>query len=156
MDQKTTIIGVVIAVVLIGLAWFALTILEPENRERLLNTKELPPENPVGQSNLDTTTRLSGTWRSTDDPRFLRTFSANGTITDSYEDDQADPVSGTWSFADEPSERPATLPVVKDAKVIKVQFPEEVMYFAITGLDENELQMIYLGTNKTLTFTRRD
>lgn len=108
----------------------------------------------VAQTNEDTAAALAGTWQSTDDARFVRSFDASGAVTDTYEGEEGATSIGTWKFVVDPSEEQAELPAVKDATVIKIQFPEEVLYFAITDLSATDLSMTYLSRGNTLTFKR--
>ncbi len=110
--------------------------------------------NSVAVSDEDTSVSLAGTWQSTDDSKFVRTFTEAGAVTDTYEGDDEATTVGTWVFVTDPSKEQAELPAVKDAKVIKIQFPEEVLYFALLDLSETNLSLSYLGRGNTLNFTR--
>lgn len=96
---------------------------------------------------------MTGTWKSSDDAKFTRTFAADGTVTDRYEGEDSATISGEWSVID-PTKESVSLPVVKDGKVIKIQFPEEALYFAVTSVSETELVMTYLSGNGVLRFVR--
>jgi hypothetical protein len=150
--NRNTVIGIVVvlALIVVGGAYFFL-MPKPEDVPEDVTPSE--SVNDVAVPDEEAAVTLAGTWKSRQDARFIRMFTATGVVTDRYEGDDSATVSGTWSFVD-PAKEQAELPVVKDAKVIKVQFPEEVMYFAVTELSETNLTMIYLTGNGTLEFTR--
>lgn len=112
------------------------------------------PGDPAINADENTAAALPGTWQSTEDARFIRIFDANGTVTDRYEGDDDVTTSGTWNFVADPSKEQAELPVVEGMQVIKLQFPEEVMYFAVADLSATTLTMIYVSGNGALEFRR--
>lgn len=153
--NKNVVIGIVVVIALAIVGWWYWTMMRP-----VAGTEQVAPSadqsiNGVAVPNEDAAVALAGTWRSKQDARFVRVFQANGTIVDRYEGDDSATVTGTWNFVEDPAEEQAGLPVVKDAKVIKVQFPEEVMYFALLDLSETDLSMSYLGgAGGSLEFSR--
>ncbi len=151
--NRNVVIGIVIALALIvvGGAYYFFMQKPADMGEDVPASGSV---NDVATPNEETAAKIEGTWKSTDDARFVRSFTADGTVTDRYEGDDSATVSGTWSFVADPTKEQAELPVVKDAKVLKLQFPEEVMYFALTNLSETDLSMIYLSGNGSLEFTR--
>jgi len=150
--NRNVLVGIVVVLALGIVGWWYWAMMMP--------VQDVPAQvsdesvNEVAATDEETSRELAGTWRSKEDARFVRVFRADGTITDLYEGDDSATIMGTWNFVDDPSKEQAELPVVKDAKVIKVQFPEEVMYFALTTLTSTDLSMIYLSGNGSLEFTR--
>ena len=152
MDRNVVIgIVIVLALVVAGGAYYFLM---PRPADVGEDVPAPGSVNDVARPDQEVAASLDGTWKSKEDARFVRTFKADGTVTDRYEGDDSATVSGTWSFVMDPTKEQAELPVVKDAKVLKLQFPEEVMYFALTQLTETDLSMIYLSGNGSLEFTR--
>ncbi len=152
MNTKV-VTGIVVVLALLVVGWWYWAVMAPA---ALAPTENNPEEsvNGVAISEENASTMIVGTWRSTEDANFVRSFSSDGTVTDSYEGIADATVTGQWSFVTDLSQEPASLPVVKDARVLKIEFPEEALYFAITGLSETDLSMIYLSGNGVLQFTR--
>lgn len=151
--NRNIVIGLSVALALIAVAG-AYYFLMPKPETAQEDPAPSESVNGVAVPDEETAISLEGTWKSTEDARFTRTFTASGAVTDRYAGNDDATISGTWSFVSEPGKEQAELPAVKDAKVLKIQFPEEVMYFALTDLTETDLTMIYLTGNGALQFTR--
>lgn len=143
-NSVVTGIVVVLAIVVIGWWFWSRSTPAPVSPE---------PVPAPALSNESVSASMTGTWKSSDDTKFTRTFAADGTVTDRYEGEDSATISGQWSVID-PTQESVSLPVVKDAKVIKIQFPEEALYFAVTSVSETELVMTYLSGNGVLRFMR--
>ena len=154
MNTKV-VTGIVVVLALVVLGWWYWAYMTPS---AMTPAGEAPaPEesvNGAAMSDADAGTALAGVWQSAEDARFTREFRADGTVIDRYEGTDGATISGTWSFVADPASEQAELPVVKDAKVVKVQFPEEVMYFAVTEISATSLSMAYLSGNGSLEFSR--
>ena len=104
---------------------------------------------------------MTGTWKSTDDAKFTRTFNADGTITDAYEGDASATATGTYTTVDplkEPAGALGAVPLesLTGMTVLKVTFPQsEVMYFGVNSLTETSLTLTVLsGRGNILSFTK--
>ncbi len=154
MNTKViTGIAVVIALLIVG--WWYWTYMTPSApADETATTTPDGSVNEVAETPDAFAARLAGDWRSKDDAKFTRQFSANGSVTDRYAGNDDATVMGEWMLVADPAKEQVQLPVVKDAKVVKLQFPEEVLYFAVTGLTATDLSMVYLTGNGTLEFSR--
>ncbi|MEK7080062.1 MAG: hypothetical protein AAB901_02120 [Patescibacteria group bacterium] len=97
---------------------------------------------------------VTGTWQSTDDPKFTREFRANGTVVDRYEGNKDATTEGSWKVVTDSRTLPASIPNAKDLTIIQVGFPEEVLLFTVVGVSSTELELSYVGRGNTLHFTR--
>ena len=103
---------------------------------------------PVVENNF----ALVGTWESTDDAKFVRSFVADGSVIDAYEDTEDS--LGTWEYITDLSNEPSSLPDIGDVPVVKLSFTEEVFYFSVVPEGDNSVSMAYLNGNGILNFTR--
>lgn len=97
---------------------------------------------------------IEGTWRSTDDARFIREFQQDGTVIDTYASAPDATSIGIWTYVENPLREQPDLPVDNGDTVLKISFAEEVLYFGVSELSENRLVLLYLGGNGILTFER--
>lgn len=152
MDMnRNVIVGIAVVLALIVVGWWYWAMMVPA---QTVSEEPAAENGDAAGSTVQTSMDLSGTWRSKEDARFVRVFTTDGTVTDRYEGDDSATVTGTWNVVEDPSTERPELPVIEGAQVIKVQFAEEVLYFAITKLTETDLSMIYLSGNGSLEFTR--
>jgi len=104
---------------------------------------------------------MTGTWKSTDDAKFTRTFNADGTVTDAYVGNASATATGTYTTVDplkEPAGALGAVPLesLTGMTVLKVTFPQsEVMYFGVNSLTETSLTLTVLsGRGNILSFTK--
>ncbi|MDP2649018.1 MAG: hypothetical protein U1D26_02050 [Patescibacteria group bacterium] len=100
---------------------------------------------------------LVGTWRSTQDPKFVREFRADGTVTDSYEGEPSATSVGTYASVGA-SQTDLQIPAsaLEGMSIIAIEFPDTgTLYFAVATLTDTSLEMIYIsGMGNVLSFTK--
>lgn len=141
------LIGVLI--VLAGLAYYF-----HDNRV-ILQQAPAMQESATGAEN--TQDALVGTWRSTQDPKFVREFRADGTVTDSYEGVPSATETGTYASVDASRTKlPVPASALEGMSAIAISFSgEDPLYFSIFTLTDTSLEMIYLsGMGNILSFTK--
>lgn len=142
--QKNLVIGIVVVLALIVAAWFFAGSLLPQPVTTPLAQPEAPTDMSAG-SESDVAASLAGTWRSTTDANFVRTFSADGRIVDTYAGAPDATTEGQWSFVTNPTAESLPVPVDPNTRIIKATLEEEVLYFSVVALTENRLELTYLG-----------
>lgn len=156
MNNKTGIwiAGIVIVVALAYFFWPTQKVSAPTQ------TAKTTQQTAAATSPAATTTApvaeaaFVGSWKSQQDAKFVRTFSADGSVTDTYTGDAAATSKGTWSIVANVAAEPVTLPNVSGETVLKLVFPKMTMYFAVTQLSSTNLSMNYLNGNGSLNFTK--
>lgn len=101
--------------------------------------------------------QLAGTWRSSDDAKFTRSFTADGKVTDAYQGDASATETGTYAIVNPAQEKALPVPAASVAgmSVLRIDFPKSgTLYFSINALSDGSLQMTYLGRGNILSFTR--
>lgn len=149
--NRNVLVGIVVVLALAVVGWWYWSMMLPT---QTVNETPAAENSDTSGSTVQSSMDLSGTWRSKEDTHFVRIFTTDGTVTDRYEGDDSATVNGTWNVVEDPSTERPELPTIDGAQVIRVQFAEEVLYFAITKLTETDLSMIYLSGNGSLEFTR--
>jgi hypothetical protein len=96
---------------------------------------------------------MSGSWRSADDAKFTREFHADGTLIDRYEGEPDASVRGSWQVIGGGEGLPASL-AAEERTIVRIAFPEEVLFLVVTALTEDKLEMAYVGGTGSLRFTR--
>lgn len=97
---------------------------------------------------------LIGLWESTDDEKFTREFEEDGTATDRYEGDELATFVGEWVTFNDPSSEPVELPIVEGATYLRILSGEEALYFTVSEVTEDSLQLIYLDRGGALNFRK--
>ena len=96
-------------------------------------------------------TSIIGSWRSTDDSKFTRTFESNGQVTDRYEGS----VTTSGHFELDGDHVPAQVRAIAGGSpVLAIELPEEALFFLVTKLTASELELVYIGGNGSLRFER--
>lgn len=108
----------------------------------------------------DVTTAVSdnivGTWVSMDDDKFVREFRSDGTAVDIYEGEEVS--EGRWlAFTSENAIATDFSQTEEDVYIqIEDVDPAGTLYFTLTKLTPEELELIYMGRGNVLRFTRAE
>lgn len=152
MNPKIAIaIVVVLALLAGGYLWYTNqpSAVPPQLSE---DTKEEPTTTET-PSAVTIANSIEGNWKSVDDVRFTRSFGSNGQVTDRYEGNDDATITGHFELNGD--HVPAQVRAAAGASpVLSISFPEEALFFIVTKLTANELELVYLGGNGTLRFTR--
>jgi len=97
---------------------------------------------------------IVGMWRSTDDAKFTREFHGNGGVVDRYEGDDRATSVGEWAIIADPTAEPVQLPVIKEATYLRIVFAEETLYYTVSELARDTLQLVFLDRGGALNFER--
>lgn len=101
------------------------------------------------------TAALAGTWKSKDDTRFTRQFSADGSVADKYAGDASATMTGTWKVLTEKEpEAGFPGPMKEGATYLKIAMGENNMHFELIKVTPEELELIYLDRGGALAFTK--
>ena len=145
--DRNVVIGIVVVLALLVLGWWYWAFMAP-----IAQAPGMPAAETVTEG--ESVPVIVGTWQSTEDPRFVRTFTADNTVVDTYEGMPEATATGSWTFiTDLPTELPGIEPVA-GTRYLKITFAEEVLYFAIVSHTDTTLAMMYLSGNGTLEFSR--
>jgi len=153
MNNKVLLWGAIALVVIAGV-WYILS-QDASAPAQGTQTGTISQNNQGGQDST-----MTGTWRSTDDPKFTRTFEADGTVTDAYQGETSATETGTYTVVDplaEPSGVFGNTPVASLAgsTILKLTFPKSgVLYFAVKSQTESSLQLMYIDRGNILSFTK--
>ena len=151
MNQKLAIaIVVVLALIAGGYLWF--TNQPSAVPPQVTDTTEEPTVTGTPSATVIANS-IDGTWRSRDDARFTRSFGADGQVTDRYAGNGDATITGHFELDGDhvPAQVRAAAGI---SPVLSVEFPEEALFFIVTKLTADELELVYLGGNGTLRFER--
>lgn len=101
---------------------------------------------------------MAGTWKSTDDEKFTREFTADGAVTDRYEGDASATMAGTYVAVNPLEDGPAGVPAesLTGSTIIKISWADgETMYFGVSSLTADSLVLVNLsGRGNILSFAK--
>ncbi len=114
-------------------------------------------EGDVEETNLilEAAKTIEGEWQSVDDDKFTREFKADGTVTDSYEG--SDDTVGSWLIFTMDSDVETPFSLEANTAYLKIATDigaSEVMYYKLTKVTPEELELIYMDRGGALRFTR--
>lgn len=97
---------------------------------------------------------IVGRWKSTDDAKFTREFAADSTVVDKYQGDESATMQGMWKIFSRSNGEMAPFPLQDGIVYLKISTPEEVLFFRISRITSDSLEMTYLDSGGTLKFIK--
>ena len=98
---------------------------------------------------------LPGTWRMDGNPKFTRTFQADGAMIDQYEGDKSATVRGKWRLFTSKDRDPLLDSAVPGVVYLRVEDGGDVTFYAVVLADRERLRLQYTDRRGfTQEFTR--
>ncbi len=152
--MKTILNLVILIIVLGGIGWFAYQGYVTKEEKGLVVDEHAGLMSEQDRVNA-AMSALIGVWRSVEDAKFVRTYRADGTATDTYEDEPSANVTGAWSvFMKELPDPDFTGVIEPDVPYVKMTLEGEHYFFKIGKATPEELELIFMDRGGALTFTR--
>lgn len=151
MNSRAITIGFAV-LVLAGLAYYV-----GSNREPAVvpdETKEVAVA--TDPKATETLTSLVGVWKSKDDSKFTREFTAEGTIIDRYEGGDSATSNGTFTVFTSTMEIPdgVTFELEADDAYIRAIMDGEGYNFLVSSVTASDLELIYMDRGGVLRFSK--
>ncbi len=105
-------------------------------------------------SESDIASGIIGQWQSLEE-EFSREFSVDASVLDSYLGSAPETIAGRWAVFTAPEGEKPPFPVAPGTVYLRISNPEEVMYFKVTELTRNSLELSYLDGNGVQKFERK-
>ena len=96
---------------------------------------------------------IVGTWKSSDDSSFTRTFAVDGSVIDTYAGNKTANTKGMWKAFMSPDEK-VPFSMKEGIVYLKLTMPEEVIFFSVTSITSSTLELMYPDGGSTLKFTK--
>ena len=98
---------------------------------------------------------LVGAWQLQGNPRFTRTFTADGMVTDRFQGNPEDTTKGAWRLFTARDRDPLLDSVVPGVTYLRVENGGDVTFYAVIKLDRKRLDLRYADRGGSLLrFTR--
>ena len=97
---------------------------------------------------------IRGLWQSKDDTKFSREFKSGGIVIDRYKDDASATSEGTWELFQSPTTEETPFTIQPGVQYMRIAMMEEVLYFSVSEISADYLELVYVGRGNTLRFTR--
>ena len=103
----------------------------------------------VTTADTNVNTSIVGKWKS-DDGSFTREFQTGGEFIDS----NVEGIAGEWSIFVGPGSEPASVPLKKGVRYLKLATPQEFVFLSIKTLTAEKLVLEYAGGEGGISFTK--
>jgi hypothetical protein len=99
---------------------------------------------------------ILGQWQAVEDAQLVREFKEGGVVTDWY--GGAEVMTGVWNLFNG-SEAPPALFLTEDEETVYLRMTltgqeRDALYFRVENVDEENLELVYVGPGGVLEFTR--
>jgi len=107
--------------------------------------EEKPLESTTGVTATTLEEQMVGKWRSMDNTMLVREFTASGVVTDRYQTDDDRNTTGSWDIVTNGEGLPGAIENADGKIILRIEFPEEALFYSITKLTNRELELAYVG-----------
>jgi hypothetical protein len=101
------------------------------------------PKAAPAQSTAAVAKLLPGAWRMDGNPKFTRTFRADGAMVDLYEGDESATVKGKWRLLNADDRDPLLDSAVPGTVYLRVESGADVTFYAVVSADRRRLRLQY-------------
>jgi len=120
----------------------------------MYNSSDTAPVVTTETEEVEKPLNIVGKWRGIEDERFVRTFLADGTVVDVYNNVQEAAKPGTWVMVED-KESEEGLPVTDtEDPIVKIVFDNYNFYYSIPESTETNLTLVFLERGGVLAFSR--
>ncbi len=156
MKQKTIIVIILILVALLGI--YIVTNTDTTSDQASTPTVQPVSSQPASEDSVDyeqSKNLIAGEWQSTQDPNAYKVFDADGTAIERYAGERPVETVGTWRLfsTDDPVDS-YQQSLDMDTTYLRIDDSDEQYHYSIITLDENTLELIYLGRGGVLQYQR--
>lgn len=95
---------------------------------------------------------LIGSWQSTEDAKFVRVFTEDGSTEDRYEGSVV--AGGTWRLFTSANAPEVSFPIEEDTVYLVIDDGTERLHFKVVSVTPERLELIYLERGGALSFIR--
>jgi len=156
MKQKTIIVFLFILVTVLGIYIITTTDTTPEQASTPIVQPATSPSDSDDTVDYEQSKNLLvGQWQSSQDQNAYKVFKADGTAIERYAGEQPVETEGTWRLfrINDPVDS-YQQPLDMDTTYLRIDDSDEQYHYSITTLDEDTLELIYLGRGGILQYQR--
>ncbi|MCE9541223.1 hypothetical protein K8R03_01535 [Candidatus Kaiserbacteria bacterium] len=130
---------------------------EPDSQQTAPGSQEASQGGTKGEGKL-ADGALNGAWTSSEDAKLVRTFNADGTVTDTVKGRTTPTQKGTYAIVNPSTVTGAQVPAAQltGQIILKVTFPAGTTYYSVNSMSRTafEATNVSVLSGKNITFTR--